>query len=284
MLTSLVLHLQSPQDARLPASLGRAAQAVLLDLLARREPALTNALHSGDGPRPYTASNLVLGVRRQGSLRIAAGQEGWLRFTGLSAGVSRVLQALAADPPPRLTVLDHPLTVTAATLDPAGHPWAGQISYQDLAAPFLLGGARTVPPRVTLEFAGPTTFKSRGRFVPVPLPELVFGSLLARWQAFAPIALHPEIKRFAAEMVALSRYKLRSRATPYKQGRAHSGDDARRGGATLVGFTGQATFVALNRDRYWLNMLHLLAAFAFYSGVGYQTAAGLGQTRVLNYE
>ncbi|RME97324.1 MAG: CRISPR system precrRNA processing endoribonuclease RAMP protein Cas6 [Chloroflexi bacterium] len=282
MLTSLVFKLKSPAEGRLPASVGRAAQAVLLDLLARREPALANTLHTGDGPRPYTASNLVLGVRRQGSLHIAAGQEGWLRFTGLSADTSRALQALAADPPPSLTVLEHPLTVTAATLDPAQHPWAGHSSYQDLAAPFLLGGARALPPRVTLEFAGPTTFKSGGRFVPVPLPELVFGSLLARWQAFAPIALHPEIKRFAAEMVVLSRYKLRSRATPYKQERARPGNERRRGGATLVGFTGQATFVALNRDRYWLNMLHLLAAFSFYSGVGYQTAAGLGQVRPAN--
>jgi len=35
----------------------------------------------------------------------------------------------------------------------------------------------------------------------------------------------------------------------------------------------------LTQDRYWLNVLHLLAAFAFYSGVGYQTTSGLGQVR-----
>jgi CRISPR-associated endoribonuclease Cas6 len=46
-----------------------------------------------------------------------------------------------------------------------------------------------------------------------------------------------------------------------------------------VGFTGRVVFAVLNRDRYWLNVLHLLEAFAFYSGVGYQTAAGLGQAR-----
>jgi hypothetical protein len=42
---------------------------------------------------------------------------------------------------------------------------------------------------------------------------------------------------------------------------------------------GEVTFTALNRDCHWLSVLHLLAAFAFYSGVGYQTAAELRQTR-----
>ena len=51
------------------------------------------------------------------------------------------------------------------------------------------------------------------------------------------------------------------------------------GGAMQIGFTGPVLFTALNRDRYWLNVLHLLAAFAFYSGVGYGTAIGLGQVR-----
>jgi hypothetical protein len=50
---------------------------------------------------------------------------------------------------------------------------------------------------------------------------------------------------------------------------------------TLIGFTGVVWFAALNRDRYWLSVLHLLAAFAFYSGVGYQTGTGLGQARAI---
>ncbi|RME50858.1 MAG: CRISPR system precrRNA processing endoribonuclease RAMP protein Cas6, partial [Caldilineae bacterium] len=133
--------------------------------------------------------------------------------------------------------------------------------------PFLLAGPARPPARIRLEFASPTTFKSKGRFIPLPLPELVFGSLLDRWQTFAPVALNPELRRFAAEVVHLSRYNLQTRVAPYKQQ------------GMRVGFTGQADFTTTNRDRYWLNMLHLLAAFSFYSGVGYGTASGLGQVR-----
>ncbi|MCB0165226.1 MAG: CRISPR system precrRNA processing endoribonuclease RAMP protein Cas6 [Anaerolineae bacterium] len=271
MLTSLVINLKAPADANLPAALGRANQALLLRLIAERDGALAGRLHDSNGPKPLTASNLMLGKREKGSLRMAAGQAGWLRFTGLTVEVSEVLLALATEPPATVEIDGVSLAVTGATVDPAGHHWAGHISYQDLAAPYLLGGES--PPRwVSLEFVSPTTFSSQGRSVPLPLPELVFGSLLDRWQAFAPIALHPEMRRFAQESVVVSRYRLRTRGSPTKQG------------GTQIGFTGQVTFAALNRDRYWLNILHLLATFAFYSGVGYQTGAGLGQCRVVNGE
>lgn len=267
MLTSLILQLQTPTDARLPANLGRASQAAFLRLLGQREAALARALHERDGPKPFTASNLMMGRREQGSLNLKAGETGWLRFTGLTKPVSEHLLALAGNPPPTIELDGHPLTVTGTTLEAEDHSWAGQIGYQALAAPYLLGGTERRSRYISLDFASPTTFRSQGNYVPLPLPELVFGSLLNRWQAFAPIALSPEIQRFAAESVLLSRFRLRSRGMPYKQGGIH------------VGFTGQATFIVSNQDRYWLNMLHLLAAFAFYSGVGYQTTAGLGQVR-----
>lgn len=267
MLTSLILHLKSTAAANLPASLGRASQALFLELVGRADATLAASLHQSDGPKPYTVSNLMLGQRQAGSVQVRPDQAGWLRFTGLTAQVSQSLLALAAHPPATIQLSGQTFMVTGATVNPAQHPWAGQITYQDLAAPFLLNQAGKPAAGVGLEFVSPTTFKSQGRSVPLPLPELVFGSLLDRWQAFAPIGLHPELRRFAVETVVLSRYQLRTRGVPVKNGGAQ------------IGFTGEVMFTALNPDRYWLNALRLLAAFAFYSGVGAQTTAGLGQTR-----
>jgi CRISPR-associated endoribonuclease Cas6 len=300
MLTSLILQLQAPSAANLPAQLGRAGQALLLRLVQERDAALASQLHDEGKLKPYTVSNLVLGKRtREGSLPVEAGQTGWLRFTGLTEAVSHHLQGLAAHPPATVELDGYTFRVNGATLDAARHPWAGQISYQDLAAPFLLGGLPNPAKQVRLEFISPTSFRSGGHFVPLPLPELVFGSLLDKWQTFAPIALHPDTRRFAAEAVVLSRYSLRTRGAPYVKmvgGRAQGEgeqplreasfrgigeieDRKAKVGNTMIGFTGEVTFSVLNRDKYWLNVLHLLAAFAFFSGVGYQTGAGLGQTR-----
>jgi CRISPR-associated endoribonuclease Cas6 len=265
MLTSLVLTLRAKAASTLPAYLGRATQAILLDLIARRDPRLAAALHDTDGVKPITASNLVMEGRRHQYLRpVEAGQEGWLRFTGLHAIVSEHLRALADAPPPTIEMDGLFFTMTGATLDPAAHPWAAQTTYEELAAPYLL---LPRPKRsIVLEFVSPTTFKSSGRYIPLPLPELVFGSLADRWQAFAPLALHPETRHFAGEGVVISEHQLRSQSVAY-------GPDKR------VTFTGQATFTTLSRDPYWQNVLHLLADFAFYSGIGYQTSTGLGQAR-----
>jgi CRISPR-associated endoribonuclease Cas6 len=269
MLISLVLQVCAQQPAQLPASLGRASQALLLRLIQAQDAALSARLHDEEGLRPYTASNLVLGRRAGGSLVAPGDGNGWLRFTGLTEEVSACLLRLAEDPPEVVDMDGCPLRVVGATLDAASHPWAAQSDYQTLAARHLLAGERVPAARLTLEFASPTTFRSSGRYVPLPLPELVFGSLLERWQAFAPVALSPELRRFATEMVVVSRYMLRTRSLPSKEGGLH------------IGFIGQVTFSALNRDRYWLSVLNLLAHYAFFSGVGYGTAAGLGQVRVV---
>ena len=268
MLTSLVLILKAPTAADLPAVLGRASQALFYRLLDSCDPSLAARLHDAEGIKPYTVSNLVLGKRHGGRTRIEAGQTGWLRFTGLNADVSRALLTIAAQPPNRVELDNVLFAVTGATVDPAVHPWAKRERYQDFAAPFLLGGASSPQRRITLSFESPTTFRSQRKFIPFPLPEQVFGGLLLRWQTFAPVALNPEIRRFAEEAVVVSRYRLRTVSMPYKQG------------GVQVAFVGEATFTPLNTDRYWLNSLHLLANYAFYCGVGYQTTAGLGQTRL----
>lgn len=198
-----------------------------------------------------------------------AGAQGWLRFTGLTETVSQALQQMAENCPATIELDNHNLTVTQATFNSTEHPWAGSISYQDLAATYLLGQQKRPAPQVTLEFASPTTFRSQGKFSPLPQPAFVFGSLLNRWHAFAPITLSPEFSRYAENMLALNRFQLRSVAWPTK------------GGGQVIGFSGQASFRALNKDPYRLSLLHLLSDFAFYSGVGYQTTAGLGQCRAM---
>lgn len=269
MLTSLVFTLAAPTAADLPPSLGRAVQALFYRLLNQYDHSLAAAIHNAEGIKPYTVSNLVLGERFGKLRRVSVGQKGWVRFTGLTPDVSRVLLAIAQNPPNRVELDDVIFAVTGATVDSTVHPWAGRVSYQDFAAPYLLGGHTRPNRRITLSFESPTTFRSQKKFILFPLPEQVFGGLLMRWQQFAPVALNPEVRRFAEERVVVNRYRLRTTSVPYKQQ------------GMQLGFIGETTFIALNADRYWLNILHLLANYAFFCGVGYQSTIGLGQTRVV---
>ena len=267
MLIAITLTLAPTTDMTLPAFVGRANYAELLARLQLFDAPLATAIHSGDGPKPLTCSSLLAVRAERDAVQLRAGQLVTVRFTGLTAAVSHALRAcLLEAPPAHWRLVDQEFAVVGATCDPAQHGWSGQTTYEALAAAQLLR-TEALDRQVTLEFAAPTAFKSKDATMPVPLPGLVFGSLVERWNAFSPIVLSPEMRTYGEEVMAISRYKLESRAVGQK------GDGVRIGGV------GQATYRALAGDRYWLGVMHMLAEFARYSGVGVQTATGMGQVR-----
>ncbi len=270
MLTSLVITLETERRATLPPHLGRASNAIFLKWVAQRDPDLAARLHAPDDRRPFTCSSLM-GARTdrvsgKAITVITPGQPLFLRYTGLTAEVSEHLARWAESPPSEVEIEGVRLIVRGATLDPAVHPWAGQTTYQTLFR-------NSLPPRehlpryLELEFCSPTTFHSKGRNVPLPLPELVYGSLAEKWNSFSPVAVSPEVRRFAEECIAISRYDLSTRAVPGK------------GEGIQIGFTGYCRYATLRPDPYWVGVLELLTNYAFYAGVGYQTTTGMGQAR-----
>jgi CRISPR-associated endoribonuclease Cas6 len=267
MPTALMLTLRPEREFEAPANLGRAAHAAILRLIDAASPELARQLHDDIGVKPLTVSN-VLGLRG-GRVRdlVGSDQTYGLRVTLLTAELEELALAWT---PERLGTLDldgRPWQVERAAADPAEHPWAGRSSYGDLAAPALARGESAT--RWTIEFAAPVTFRQRGLNQPLPSPDLVFGSLLDKWNAFAPIALPEEVRRFASECMATSRFELRSLAEPTK------------GGATQIGAVGRCTYVATNRDRYWCACVETLARFAFWSGVGAGATRGFGRARLI---
>jgi CRISPR-associated endoribonuclease Cas6 len=276
-LLSLVLYLQplSQPEKPPPRWWGRAAHALLLDVVRAQSPALAEELHDESILRPFTASTLM-GRFPEGKLDLE--QVYRLRLTAIEAQTAAILQQATQEGHLAVgglvemdylpfRVLPNPPSQGEAT--PAGqNPWEAQTSYQELSEPYLL--AKESPPRrITLQFTSPTTFKSGGKHVPIPLPELVFGSLLERWNAYAPIAFPEEVKRYAAECLAVARYRLTSRAAPL------SASNLR------VGAVGEVSYTSLNYDRYWMSVIATLAEFALFSGVGAGTSQGLGQCRLV---
>lgn len=264
-LISLVLVLR-PAEApgrALPLWWGAAAHALFLSAVRQVNPELASRLHDEQGPRPFTVSNLLGAARELTPSRQVA-----LRFTALQAEVaSALLEASSAGGPlapgARLELDYLPFVVERALLAPAEHPWAGESSYRQLMSARLV---QTAPPRrLRLRLASPTGFRSAEKQQPFPLPELVFGSLLERWNSFSPMAFPAEVRRFAAECLGVSAFNLRTRSARLKEG------------GLRIGCVGEVTFTALNYDRYWMSLLHTLAAFAFFSGVGASTPLGFGQ-------
>lgn len=254
-------------ETALPTWWGRAAHSLLLRLVRTADEDQAAALHDDAPLRPFTTSTLM-GRFPQGQLDPLGDYT--LRFTGLNDSVSSVLThslSLGGElAPGQIIELDYrPFVVQHVTLDASQHPWAAVAQYNDLAAAHLVGE----PPsrHLTLQLTSPTQFHSQDRTNPLPLPELVFGSLADRWNSFAPITFPAEVKRYAAECLVINRFDLSSRAVTLKNG------------GKRIGAVGTVTYTTLNYDRYWMSLIHTLTAFALFAGIGAGVTAGLGQAR-----
>ena len=274
MLVSAVIGLTPVEAAMVPEALGYAAHAWFLDRVRATDPNLATRLHAEQGPRPFTISNLWgTGRARGGRVVLDPERPCWLRVTGLTEEVTTAI--LRGLPPvgEALELAQATLRVTEIATHPDQHPWAGQTTYAELADRHTLATARR-PRGVTLRFSSPTLFRSQGRDLPLPLPSLVFDRYLRKWNAFAPLALPEEAKRYATECIALGRFRLRSHLVSFE----HWNKGAH------VGFSGEAHFRFLVGDGYWTRVMALLASYAFWAGTGYRTADGLGQTRAVRRE
>lgn len=273
MLQSLVIHLAPLQPASLPVDLGRATRSMFLDLLITIDSALANELKSGDDQRPYTVSDLrgrPLNEQRQGIVHPE--HQLWMRITSYDSRDTRLTTALLKmkdlinETSPQVTLVEQPFCLKSSTLDRSEHDWAGQISYDELAQTILLA-SRQPPDTLKMEFSSPTTFKVKDeKLQPFPLPDLLLGNWLDKWNQFAPLTLSHEARQFALESVAASRYSLETKVVYYW-------------GVPIIGFTGRCDYRVLDQDPYWLRLVHTLAAFSFYCGSGYKTSFGMGQSR-----
>jgi CRISPR-associated endoribonuclease Cas6 len=276
MLISLIITLTTDTPAVLPAELGRASYAAALERVSQVDPELAAAIHAGNSARPLTCSGLMPFGHAEpapqhpaDSVSVLAGAAYCVRLTGLTERVSRSLLAgIVADTPATWSLHGQTFRLTGVICDAQRDAWTGQTTCEQLTAAALAHRGR-LPRAVTLEFVSPTAFRSCEMQVPVPLPGLVFGSLVERWNAFSTVALDPGLRGFAEAHVAISHYHLGSRPMPGKNG------------ALRIGGVGRVTYTALDDDSYSVAALNILADFALYSGAGVQTAAGMGQCRRL---
>jgi CRISPR-associated endoribonuclease Cas6 len=267
MLLSSVIHLKALENGSLPMNLGPALRAEFLDWIGEADADRSDHLHDGDGLRPYTISDLTGSFRAQrGFHLVEAGQSAWFRLTSLREAETRLLlDSVLPKAGGRIVSLGRVrFEVQKVAKKEGEHPWARESSYPALVDRYFKSGQGPAD-ALEVEFVSPTTFHSDVH-VPLPIPEMVLGSWLERWNHFASASLPREGLNLEQARLALSRYKLETRAVHYNK-------------ATWIGFAGQCRFRILSEDEFWVRLCHLLADFSFFCGTGAKTSFGMGQTR-----
>lgn len=277
-LYAIVLRLVALHPGALPANHGDQARAALLDLVKRGDAALATYVHNLNAEKPYTVSQVLGGQRgRDGALHFGAGHEAFWRFTLLGEPVfEAILQRYLRDnqqPHVRLGTL--PFAITDAFATAARHADSGSITLADLQARWHVP-PETLPDTFILDFQTPTAFSlgtlpdGQRRFQALPDARLVLSTLRKRWSRLGGQEPGDVFDEWVAQNITVEPLHLQTQRVQIER-------------QSLTGFTGQVCYRVQGNRRWW-SLAHLLAELTFWTGVGYQTPRGLGQTRRLPLE
>lgn len=267
MLYSVVLNLIAKEHAELSSTQGYHSYALFLSLLQGVAPEVSKQLHDVDGTKPFTISPLRGRFIARGR-KVSAKRTFWLRFTFLDDSLfPHLAHALLKHGNDReLRLGPAAFKLEEIVTHPQGSPWAAFDRFEDIHEHASLDR------KVTLEFSSPTAFRSSGkRNFAFPLPDLVFGSYLTRWNAHSPIKFDERLRDYLSENIIPARYNIETRILDF-------------GSYQEVGFEGICTFIISESvPQDVVQQLNALADFAFYAGTGAKTTMGMGQTRRINY-
>jgi CRISPR-associated endoribonuclease Cas6 len=264
----MVIQVQALTGGRIEGGTGRGVHGFWLHHWRTVDAGMADALHRGDGVVPFTLSPLMgLSRPNKGVVDVAGGDQAWMRLATLSRSLSEAtLEKWAPRIPAEIQIADIPWRVDQVILNRVNHPWAGQISYHELAGAHLY----TIhPPRKwRLQFLTPVAFRSANGHFPFPLPNSLVASWLRRWQAYSPVALPEDLPDRARDQVIVSAYELKT-------------IPVRHGERLTVGCVGHLEIAALDLHPAERAALDALAAFAFFAGSGHRTTQGMGMTRLV---
>jgi CRISPR-associated endoribonuclease Cas6 len=150
-------------------------------------------------------------------------------------------------------------------IDLSDSAWSGLATWADLSS-------ETGAQRMSFTFAAPTAITKRDaaghRFMALlPEPDAVFGGLAKRWRDLGGPQLPQDLDQSLLDgSCVISNYALHSVEF-------HTSE------RTQIGFVGHVVYECRYAPLSFTAALSSLTRFAFFSGVGYQTARGMGAVR-----
>lgn len=213
---------------------GRHARGFAYDLLR----GIDESIHDHNAPAPFSVC-----IRADG-LRINT------LTAALDESVGIACQRLIGE---TVRLGTHRFEVRGARAE--GHPMTLATTY----AKFL-----NVEPHAdcTIRFASPTFFRRTGSNYALPEPELVFGSIVGRWNAYAPVPV-PEVVELEVRSATLRHFEIRTVPVSFE--------------TRTVGVVGTATYHFAGSDDKTKRWAQALAQFAYFAGIGAKTSMGLGE-------
>ncbi len=267
-LLAAVVRLQALEAGVLRGASGPAVHGFWFGQWRVVDARVADRLHALRQVLPFAVSPLMgLGAPRRGVVEVPHEARAWLRVAAFEGELAARLEGeWLPRLPEAVTLAGVRWRVLGWTGEAAEHPWAGRADAQALAEARLL--ARNPPRRWTLAFETPTASHGSEAHLPFPLPDVLLGSWLRRWQAYGTVTLPEDLAERVGRRLAVSAFDLHSAPWRY-------------GARLTIGCVGRMTFDALRLLPGERAAVDLLAAYAFWAGSGHRTSQGMGMTRVV---
>lgn len=120
-----------------------------------------------------------------------------------------------------------------------------------------------------IAFYTPTAFKSNGIYINYPSVDLIFRSLIARYNMcsdFTSLEDNGLLNEFKSK-VLINQYKLKTVPFPLE-------------GRRINAFIGEASLKSYGNEKL-TRLMNMLLDFAVYSGIGIKTAIGMGAVKIM---
>lgn len=279
---AIVIHAFPRTDLPLVHAQGKILHGLFYELLQNASTVKGDTVHNTEGLKPFSTA-LLLNERQRRAEFIRAGEELKIRFTFLDDSLYPVLaRYFLSTPNLSLELVRTELTVTRILSTPqSGEEWAGCTTFEE-----LYGNASGSEKQFSFQFATPTFFKRGGGpaypdlLVPLPLPDLVFGSLLRNWNQFSATSFLDAnlLKEICSHHLEMTHHRISSQLARLIFPR----NDGTYRTTTFLGFVGSCSFRLVElHDQSILQTLNALADFTFFSGLGAKTTMGCGVARRL---
>jgi len=252
---AMAIQLQhKDRSAPLTTADGPYAHAAVLHAISDQDASLGRILHDAGRHKRMTLA-IVRSDRWMAALRLAfMAQEGLLY-------ANAIVNALSVRPVLQLAQT----TCTVEGVDLVNPPWASISTWADLQS-------HEVGRYMRFAFITPTAImkqNSRGRRFSALFPESldVFSGLEKRWRALQGPALPKDLAEFVrAGGCVASDFDLRAVKFTTRE-------------RTQVGFLGWVVYECRTGELAYIAALNALTRLAFFTGVGYQTARGMGAVK-----
>ncbi|MGB3613431.1 MAG: CRISPR-associated endoribonuclease Cas6 [Elainellaceae cyanobacterium] len=261
-LLSLTFDLKASKDYDLYSQYSIGLHAWFLQQIQESNPELSQILHDEASEKAFTVSGLDGAFVPSGQqLRLVRGKTYRWTVTALSKPLVQWLSGWLDHLPQTLDLRNAPLAIHSVKVDSATtYKALGKLPYPE-------------KPKVALSFTSPTSFRSRGRHLPLPIPRNIFHSYLRRWNDLSdqPTVDQTEFLDWLDDHVIILRHGVRS----LKVAAGKRGSVTGFIGAIEMGLTGPSA----TRPEF-VQLFCTLGQFAPYCGTGHKTTFGLGQTRL----